>query len=152
MRVMRSSLPAGGSLALATLYALLAASVAAAEDYGTRAPAIPAGQERLIGTMLGRGTLVGDCKFSAGGVDYTVIRATYRCPRGQVALELTHLQDGTADSIQTGQFAVTLQSGSPPSGFQEALLARIRSGEAGFSWTWPEIAPLDDGTGGDATE
>ena len=100
MRVMRAVRSHPGSswlttfargLALAILcHASLAASVAAEEDQANRYPAIPPGEERLIASMLGRARLVRDCKLISGGVQYTVIKATYDCPRGQVSLELGH--------------------------------------------------------------
>jgi hypothetical protein len=164
MRVMRAVRSHSGSswltttrrgLALTTLcYAsLAAASVVAAEDYGDRYPAIPPGEERLIAAMLGRARLVRDCRLISGGVEYTVIKAIYDCPRGQVTLELGHLLNATEESIQTAQFAITIQSGSPPPGFQEALLSLIRSRETHFVWTWPSAdAPFEDATGDDAAE
>jgi hypothetical protein len=139
-------------IGLTVCCALLAASTVSAQDSDGRDPAIPAGQERIMAAMLGRGTLIRDCRFVGGSVDYTVIRATYNCPREQVTLELDHLLNATADSTQTGQFAITVLSGSPPPGFQESLLSRIRSRETGFVWTWPETAPLQDDAGDDGAE
>ena len=142
----------GRGLALATLWcALLAASAVAADedDYATRNPAIPAGEERLIAAMLGRGTLVRDCKLISGGVEYTVIVATYNCPHGQVTIELGHPQDATGPFTPTEQFAITVQSGSPPPGFQDDFLSRIRSRENDFVWIWPENAPVQGVDAGD---
>ena len=132
-------------LALTTLcYASLAAPVAAADRY----PAIPPGEERLIAAMLGRARLIRDCKLISGGVHYTVIRATYNCPRtGQFTLELGHLLNATEESVQTGQFAIAVVSGSPPPDFGEALLSRIRSRESEFVWTVAEDAPAEDDAG-----
>jgi hypothetical protein len=140
----------GRGLALTILWcSLLAATVVAADDddYATRRPSMPPGQESLIAGMLGRGMLIRGCRLASGGVEYTVIKATYDCPRGEVALEISHLLDATAPSAQIGQFAITIQSGSPPSGFEEALVSRVRSRQNQFVWTWPEPAPVqgDDG-------
>ena len=134
-------------LALAILcHASLAASVAAEDGNANRYPAIPPGEERLIASMLGRARLVRDCKLASGGVQYTVIRATYDCPRGQVALELGHPASATDDSIQTGRFAITLLSGSPPPGFEDAVLSLIQSRETQFVWTWAEDAVVENDT------
>ena len=139
----------GRTIAVAILYtALLAASVAVAKDDDARTggPAIPPGEERLIAAMLGKGTRIGTCKLTKSRVEYTVITATYKCRRaGRVTLELCHPRNVTAPSfVQTQQFAITLQSGSPPLGFQDALVARIRSKEADFVWTWAEHAAADE--------
>src|SRR5438105_10179443 len=97
--------------------------------------------------MLGKGTRIGGCELIRSRVEYTVIKATYKCPHhgGRVAFELCHPLNVTApSSIQTGQFAITLQSGSPPLSFQDALVSRIRSRETDFVWTWAEPAAVDD--------
>lgn len=151
MRVIRAL--CSHSVVLTTLcYASLAASVVAADDSANRYPAIPPGEERLIASMLGRARLVHDCKLISGGVEYTVIKAAYDCPHGPVALELGHLLNATDESLQTGQFAITVQSGSPPPDFEQAFLALIRSQETHFVWTWAEDAPLEDDTGGNGAE
>jgi hypothetical protein len=130
---------------------LVGSVIAANDDYATHSPAIPPGEERLIATMLGRSTLVRGCRLISGGVQYTVINATYECPRGPVTLELTHVLNATEASIQTGHFAITVLSGSPPPDFQEALLSRIRSRERAFVWIWQEHVALEDDAG-DAAE
>ena len=130
----------GRGVALAAvLCALLAASVVAADDdYPTGDPAIPPGEEEVIASMLGRGLALQYCTLASGGVDYTVIKATYDCLGGAVTLELGHPRNATVTSTQTAQFAVTVQSGSPPPGFQDALASLIRSHEQNFEWSWPE--------------
>ena len=124
----------------AALCALLAASVVAAgdDDHPTGEPAIPPGEEGVIAAMLGRGMMVNECTLIRGGVEYTVIKATYNCLAGEVTLELGHPRYATAASIQTGQFAITVQSGSPSAGFQDALASRVRSQEQNFAWSWPQ--------------
>jgi hypothetical protein len=132
-------------LALATLcHASLATPVAAEDDAANRRAVIAPGEERLIAAMLGKAKRVRRCKLSSGGVEYTTIKATYECPDGPVSLELTHPQSTTDESIQTERFAMTLLSGSPPKGFQEALLSRIRPREGQFAWTWAEDAAVQD--------
>src|SRR5690348_15391084 len=97
----------------AVLCASLAASVVAADDDGpsTADAVIPPGHEALIGAMLGRGMALHDCVLVSGGVQYSVIKATYRCLFGEVTLDLGHLDNATPTSIRTGQFAITLESG-----------------------------------------
>ena len=140
-RPSRSCTTRARGVALAALScALLAASVVAANDGDVPIgePAIPPGEEELIAGMLGRGMALRDCTLASGGVEYTVIKATYACPAGAVSLVLDHPQNATAASMVTGQFAVTLQSGAPPAGFGEALASLIRAREAAFVWSWPE--------------
>ena len=155
MRVMRTAhshpvscwlAKSGRGLALTILWCVvIAGSAALADDARSGGPAIPPGEERLIATMLGKGTRLSGCKLVRSGVEYTVINASYKCrPGGRVKLELCHPQNVTAPAfVQTQQFAITLQDGSPPLGFQDALVARIRSKEADFVWTWAEQAAVD---------
>ena len=130
----------------ALLCALLAASLVAAGDdnYPTGDPVIPPGEEELIGTMLGKGTALDHCALISGGVEYTTIKATYRCLGGEVRLELANLRNARASSTQTGQFAITVKRGSPPPGFRHALAALVRSQEDKFEWSWPESAAQDE--------
>lgn len=132
--------------------ALLAAFVVAASDdeHPTVEPVIPPGQEALIAGMLGRGMALPDCTLVGCGVAYTVIEATYDCLDGGVTLELGHPQNATDASAQTAQFAITVQSGTPPLDFQDALLSLVRAREGGFVWGWAE--PAADAENDDAAE
>jgi hypothetical protein len=96
--------------------------------------------------MLGRGMALPQCTLISGGVEYTVIKATYHCLGGEVALELGHPLTAATTSTQTGQFAITVQRGSPPPDFGDALVSLIRSREQNFAWTWAEYdaAAKDD--------
>ena len=87
----------------ALLCALFAASLVAAGDdnYPTGDPVIPPGEEELIGTMLGKGTALDHCALISGGVEYTTIKATYRCLGGEVRLELANLRNARASSTQS---------------------------------------------------
>jgi hypothetical protein len=97
---------------------------------------IPAGQEALLADMLGKGVaLPGGCKLTDGKIEYTVVRATYGCPGGEVTFDLAHPSQATATEAQTDQFALVLKTGSPPEGLVAALMSRIRSQEAAFQWT-----------------
>ncbi len=96
---------------------------------------IPPGQEELLADMLGRGaTLPDDCKFAGADVDHVTIKTTYTCAHGDVAFQLHHPSAAPPGAIQTARFAITLQSGTPSESLKEALVARIRSREAGFQW------------------
>jgi len=101
-------------------------SAAVAEDAAARNAVVPAGQEELLAQMLGKGeTLPGDCKLSAGQVEYKTVKATYACSSGNVVFELSHPSQAAGDAERTDRFALTLQSGSPPDGFVPALVSRI---------------------------
>ena len=89
--------------------------------------------------MLGRGMALPDCTLVSCGVEYTVIEATYSCLDGDVTLELGHPQNATDASFQTAQFAITVQSGTPPPDLQDALVSLVRSREADFVWGWARI-------------
>ena len=148
---------ARGVALAAVLCVPLVASVVAADDgdHPTGDPAIPPGEEELIASMLGRGMALHDCTLISGGVEYTTIKATYDCPGGEVTLQLDHRRNATATSTQTGQFAITVQSGSPPLGFGDALASLIRSQEDDFQWSWPQQydgAAEDDNAGDNAAE
>lgn len=98
---------------------------------------IPPGREDLLADMLGRGTtLAGQCQFTGGQIDRTTIRASYKCPGGEVVFELRHPSTAPSGSTQTAQFAIIRQSGSPPAGLEDALVSSVRSREAGFEWKW----------------
>jgi len=147
---------ARGVALAAVLCVPLVASVVAADDgdHPTGDPAIPPGEEELIASMLGRGMALHDCTLISGGVEYTTIKATYDCPGGEVTLQLDHRRNATATSTQTGQFAITVQSGSPPLGFGDALTSLIRTQEDHFQWSWPQYdaAAEDDNADDNAAE
>jgi hypothetical protein len=106
-------------------------------------PVIPAGHEQLLAAMLGKGVqLPGGCTLVSGEIEYSIVVATYSCPWGEVVLELGHSSNATPTSILTEKFALTLQSGSAPEAFGEALAQLIRSREAAFQWAWAEEKPV----------
>jgi hypothetical protein len=122
-----------------------AASAGEPADKGaapSNAPVIPPGEEKLLTEMLGQGaTLPGQCQFAGGDANGPVIRSTYDCPAGKVVFELRHPSQAPAGAVRTEQFAITLQSGSPPQGLQDALVKLIRSHESDFQWKWLNGAP-----------
>lgn len=90
---------------------------------------IPEGNEDLLAAMLGRGEqLPGECAFTGGQVDRTVVHATYRCAGGDVQVELSHPVGAT-------HFLVAVVGGTAPAGFVAALEASVRAREVGFRWT-----------------
>ena len=126
----------GLALRVTFICALLGTPVLAEEEES--GPAIPPGQEELLAAMLGRGTpLAGDCRLSSGGVEYTIIRATYACPGGPVVFELAHPSQAGNTATPTKQFAITLKSGTPPGDMADAFVSLVRSREDDFKWTWP---------------
>ena len=56
-----------------------------------------------------------------------------------MVVELRHPSAAPAGATLTAQFAVIVQSGSPPPGLADALVSLIRSREAAFVWT--ELRP-----------
>lgn len=135
-------------VALAAALCTLLAAPVVAQDAGESPagdPAIPPGEEELIAGMLGRGVALNDCRLVSGGVEYTIIKATYECPGGRVTLQLDHPRNATPTSLQTGQFAVTVQEGAPPPGFEDTLVGLIRAQERDFQWNWPQADAAADG-------
>lgn len=127
---------------------LFAAALAAAESAASPNPMIPPGQEELLAQMLGRGVTLAGCNLTGAGVEYTIVKATYACPEGDAVFELAHPSTASASAIQTAQFAITLQSGSPPHSLADALVSLIRSREDAFEWEWlpssKDAEPVDD--------
>ena len=143
----RSRSALGDALRVVVLCALLIAPARAAEgdSVGVGEPVIPPGQEALLLAMLGRGALLpGGCRLAAGGVDHSVVDASYSCPWGEVVFELSY-PDGSAPAVtQTQSFAISLRSGSSPPALVDALAAFVRSRESQFVWAWG----ADDEAGG----
>jgi len=100
------------------------------------------GQEALLADMLGRGAaLPGPCTFTGGEADGAIVKASYACPGGTVAIELREArQDGT-DTVRTAKFAIVAAGDSAPPDLLAALQSRIRAREAAVGW----VAPPRDG-------
>jgi len=113
---------------------------------------IPPGQEELISAMLGAGVTLAGCTFTGGEVIYTTIKATYACSGGPAVFELTHPSTASREAIQTAQFAITLQSGSPPRSLADALVSLIRSREDAFEWEDLRGEAVTKGDAGNADE
>ena len=131
----------------AIVWTLRASAVVAADDDAAAVePVIPPGEEQVAANMLGRGTGLQYCTLVSGGIQDNVISGVYNCVGNEVRVELANLRNATATSIRTGQFAVTIQ-GSPTAGFEDDLVARVRSAEGSFQWSWPQrdAAPPDGG-------
>jgi hypothetical protein len=137
-------LPRGPLRAAAVLLILFSAAASArgpagaVEEPGADGEAvIPAGREEMLAGMLGRGgPLAAGCTFSGGQVEYSVVRATYTCPAGEVVYELSHPAAAAAPAARTERFALTPVSGSPPDALTAALIARLRGAESAFEWQW----------------
>jgi hypothetical protein len=114
----------------------LSASLCAADDDtvpGT--PVIPAGQEELLLSMLGRGASLPDgCALADGRVEYRTVKATYACPLGEVVVELSHPVGAPETATRTDRFAVIIDSGSPPESLVDALATSVRAQESAFEW------------------
>ncbi len=126
---------------------LFASALAAAEPAASPNPMIPPGQEDLLAEMLGRGVTLAGCNLTGAGVEYTIVEATYACPEGEAVFDLAHPSTASPSAIQTAQFAITLQSGSPPHSLADALVSSIRAREDAFEWEWlpsKEAKPADD--------
>ena len=117
----------------AVLLATLSGVVRAADD-----PVIGPGQDELLAAMLGRGeTLADGCTLTNGLAESRIIRARYSCPWGEVMLVLRHPDHAVGNAVQTEQFAIEVEEGSPPESVVAALAERVRAREADFEWSAP---------------
>jgi hypothetical protein len=108
---------------------------------------VPAGQEELVGAMLGNGVaLPGDCKLVSGNLEKTTIKATYACSNGEVVVELAHPASAPTDSTRTEKFALRVERGTAPPDLQSVLLSRIRERESQFQWTHAAASPRAEPT------
>ena len=61
----------------------------------------PSGEEELIaGMLVGEAWPFMTARSSSGGVEYTVIKATYDCPGSEVTLRLEHPRNATMTSTR----------------------------------------------------
>jgi hypothetical protein len=96
---------------------------------------IASGQEELLANMLGRGAAFpGPCEFTGAKASPKAIQSTYKCPAGEVELELSHPSKAPASAVRTSRFAIAVLKGSPPADFSAAREARIRTHETTFQW------------------
>jgi GDSL-like Lipase/Acylhydrolase family len=108
---------------------------AAAEAPPSFEHVIPAGQDEVLGKILGLGVaLPGGCSLARGNAAGAVVTVEYACSAGKVVFELRHPDDAPADALRTERFAVVLRSGSVPPGLLDALASLIRANEGGFHW------------------
>ncbi len=121
---------------------LSAPPCAADDDTAPGTPVIPAGQEELLLSMLGRGASLPDgCALADGRVEYRTVKATYACPLGEVVVELSHSDDAPETATRTDRFALIIDSGSPPESLVDALATSVRAQESAFEW---RVDPPDD--------
>src|SRR5712691_618151 len=111
--VRAAAAPGVGTLA-AVIRALVFAGVVSGAA-PVLAQVILPGQEDVLAAMLGSGvTLPDGCTFADGQVERAVVRATYRCPSGDVVIELSHRDVPDPRAIRTERFALSVVAGSPP--------------------------------------
>lgn len=119
----------------------------AASDGGE--PAIPPGQEEVLLDVFGKGKDFAGCRLVDGQAVFTEVVATYKCGSAEATVAAVHRDKGGRESVRTERFAITLQGGSPPPAFMNALVSHVRSREGQFEWLWlydpPRVAePADD--------
>lgn len=129
--------------------ALVVAPVWAADEGGE--PVIPPGQEALLAAMLGRGGVLAEgCQLTGAGVEYSVVKATYACPWGEVTLHLAHASRATTGTpIQTAQFAIGVERGWASDALAQSVVSLVRSRENAFVWN---LAATEAGADGDDDE
>jgi hypothetical protein len=133
----------GGAVAQAQVPATVAPTTGGPErPAGTPHPVVPPGQDEVLSDMLGRGVeLPGPCKYAGAEAAATLIRSSYECPKGKVVYELVHPSNAKSNANKTEKFALSVQSGSPPAGLTEAIVAHVRAREAAFDWQWVGTVP-----------
>jgi hypothetical protein len=101
---------------------------------------IPAGQEPVLGRMLGAGETLGDCVFEGATIARISVEVRYRCGEDRVqGLVLAH-PAATADATATTEvFAVIAPEMDPA--LLEAVLDRIRRHEDAWRWRIQETPP-----------
>lgn len=129
-------------------YALLLSTVLLAPAGAADDPVIAPDQDDLLADMLARGeTLADGCRLTKGLAESRTVRATYACPWGEVVLTLRHPGRAGQNAVQTDQFAIEIEHGSPPESVVAALASRVRAREAAFEWAAPiyeDTEPLAD--------
>lgn len=124
-----------GAVAVLAASFLAVAGWAADEPETAPLAVIPPGQEALLLAMLGRGVALPDgCELSDGRVEHNVVKATYTCPLGPVVVELAHPEAVEEPRATTEQFALRVESGSPPESLLDAIAAGVRKQEDQFQW------------------
>ncbi len=101
-------------------------------------PAILAGQEAVLGPMVGMSeTLPGQCRMAGANIDRNIITVTYNCSGGDVVVTLRHISTAPSGATKTEHFGIAVESGAPPEGFVDALVKLVRAHEAKVQWMWP---------------
>lgn len=94
---------------------------------------IRAGNEEVIGRILGSGEAVAGCALAEASIEATAVRARYACGAERVDVRLVH-PDAAHEGVRSERFAIT---GAPPA-LARALLERARRHEGEFEWEEPE--------------
>lgn len=121
--------------------ASIAMSLAGLTRADTASPyAIPAGQEELILTMLGRGKELPDgCELANVSVNVSLIVASYRCSGQTVTLELEHPSVAKRSARKTAAFSISPGEGQPSKALVETVAASLQRHEEQFRWIRPVV-------------
>jgi tetratricopeptide (TPR) repeat protein len=103
---------------------------------------IPPGREAAVERLLkGDGAVLpGGCRLSDAAIEESRVRATFACEAGPAAVVLRHPAGAAAGSPASASFALEVGEGVPRP-FVDGLVARLRAGEAG--WTWQMVTPKE---------
>jgi hypothetical protein len=113
---------------------------------------IPPGQEDLLAAMLGRGAELPEaCGFAAGQVERSIVRGVYRCPGGEVVIELRHPTVAPMAASRTEKIALVTVRGTPPAALLAALMERVRQREGAFEWLTPKVPQAEAAPGCNAS-
>jgi hypothetical protein len=115
---------------------------AAASEADDGMAVVPPGQEDLLAAMFGSGAaLPPQCRFTGGDADGAILHATYTCGQDEIVLALHYPDAVSRPTARTNQFAIVVQSGTPPPGLLDALTKSIRARENEFHWTMLQLPP-----------
>jgi tetratricopeptide (TPR) repeat protein len=109
--------------------------------WGQQQLVIPAGQERLLGAMVGQGDVVlAGCRLRRAAVQKGYVIVEYACPGAEAPVRLVmHPPTYTGEAAaKTEKFVLAAGPGATlPPGLADAVAERIRAGER--RWYWLEV-------------
>jgi len=121
----------------------LGSALSAGSVFGEAAPTpvIPPGREAAIEALLNGGgeALPAGCRLSGASIEQALVRATYGCDAGPVSVVLRHPGGASPGAPTTASFALEISPAGTPAAFAQALVARVRAAETG--WTWEMVVP-----------
>lgn len=131
MRLSRFA-PAVSSLLMLTLISVVQAS-------SPPVYVVPAGQEELILTMLGKGAELPDgCALGNVTIDVSYILASYGCDAQTVSLKLAHPSAVANPPRRTESFSILPAEGPAAPTLIDAVTAIVRQQESQFQWFQPK--------------